>query len=167
VVVPVAATPTIATITASPLAPGILTARANVSTASADPDLTNNSASTTVDVFQPITIDVAPRDNLNVLNLKRGGIVDVAILTTDALDASAVDATSVCFGDAEAPAERTCVEVHGRGHLDDVNRDRRLDLVLHFDLSRTGIDLVDTKACLIARTTSGTGVYACEVISPK
>ena len=162
-----AATPAVATVTATPLSAGVVTARANVTTISEDPDLSNNSASATIDVFQSVTIDVAPRDHLNVLNLKRGGSVSVAILTTDAFDASAVDASTVCFGDADAPTERTCVEVHGRGHLEDVNRDRRLDLVLHYDLSSTGIDLGDTKACLIARTTANTGVYACEVISPK
>ena len=168
VVVQVAAdTPAVATVTATPLSAGVVTARANVTTISEDPDLSNNSASATIDVFQSVTIDVAPRDHLNVLNLKRGGSVSVAILTTDAFDASAVDASTVCFGDADAPTERTCVEVHGRGHLEDVNRDRRLDLVLHYDLSSTGIDLGDTKACLIARTTANTGVYACEVISPK
>lgn len=168
VVVQVAAhTPAIALTTATPLAAGLLTARANVTTASEDPDSTDNDASTVIDVFQPIEIDVAPRDADNIINLKRGGSVDVAILTTDTFDASLVVPTSVCFGDAEAPAERTCAEVHGRGHLEDVNRDKRPDLVLHFEVKQTGIDLGDTKACVIGRTTAGTGVYACQGISPK
>jgi len=168
VVVQVAAhTPAVALTSATPSAAGVLTARANVTTASVDPDGNDNNASTTIEVFQPIAIDVAPRDAGNILNLKRGGTVDVAILTTGTFDASLVDPASVCFGDAEAPGERTCTEIHARGHLEDVNGDKRRDLVLHFDLGRTGIDLVDTKACLIGRTTAGTGVYACEVISPK
>ena len=118
-------------------------------------------------MFQPIAIDIAPGDAQNELNLKRKGNVVVAILTTSTFDASLVAPNSVCFGDAEAPGERTCMEVHGHGHLEDVNRDNRPDLVLHFDLSRTGIDLGDTKACLIGRLTTGEGVYACDVISPK
>lgn len=168
VVVQVAAqTPAIALTSATPSSAGLLTARASVTTASEDPDGADNNASTTIEVFQPIAIDIAPGDAQNELNLKRKGNVVVAILTTNTFDAALVAPNSLCFGDAEAPGERTCMEVHGRGHLEDVNRDNRPDLVLHFDLPRTGIDLGDTKACLIGRLTTGAGVYGCDVISPK
>jgi hypothetical protein len=47
-----------------------------------------------------------------------------------------------------------------------VNRptDRLLDLLLHFEVSQTGIDLTDTKACLIGRASDGIGVYGCDTI---
>jgi hypothetical protein len=48
-----------------------------------------------------------------------------------------------------------------------VNKDKRPDLILHFEVASTGIDLGDTRACLIARTTGGTGTYGCDVVAPK
>lgn len=148
----------------TPTAPGVLTGRAEVTTASTDPDLTNNVATTTIEVFRSVTVDVSPRNTTNEVNLTRGGAVAVAILTTDDFNATTVDPASVCFGDAEAPAQRTCTEQHRTGHLEDVNGDRRLDLLLHFDVGSTGIDFGDTSACLLARTRDGVGLYGCNAI---
>lgn len=49
-------------------------------------------------------------------------------------------------------------------HLEDVNRDKRPALLLHFAAETTGIDLSDSTACLVARTTSGVGLYGCDAI---
>jgi hypothetical protein len=166
--VPVAAaTPVNITTIAVPAAAGLFTQRVEVTTSSTDPDLTDNVATATLEVFQAVAIDVSPKDPANVVNLTRGGSVTVAILTTDTFNAATVDPRSVCFGDAEAPAERTCIEQHVTGHLEDVNKDRRPDLVLHFEVSATGIDVSDTAACLRARTTGGIGLYGCEAITTK
>jgi hypothetical protein len=150
--------------TVTPTAAGLLTGRAEVTTASNDPDLADNVATSTIEVFQPIVLDVAPRDAGNVVNLGRGGSLTVAILTTAGFDASVVDPLSVCFGDAGTAAERTCSEQHATGHLEDVNRDRLPDLVLHFAVRDTGIDAGDTSACLRARTRDGIGLYGCDAI---
>src|SRR5438093_658766 len=147
-------------------AAGLLTEQATASTDSTDPDVTNNAAATTVDVFRSVTIDIQPGDSTNVVQLKRGGLISVAILSTPQFNASTVDSATVCFGDAEAPAERTCAEVHGHGHLAEVNRDGRADMVLHYDVSATGIDLGDHSACLKGRTTAGVGIYGCDAVSP-
>ena len=155
------------TVTATPTAAGLLTEQATASTDSTDPDVTNNAAATTVEVFRSVTIDIQPGDSTNVVQLKRGGLISVAILSTPQFNASTVDSATVCFGDAEAPAERTCAEVHGRGHLVDVNRDGRADMVLHYDVSATGIDLGDHSACLKGRTTAGVGIYGCDAVSPQ
>jgi hypothetical protein len=137
--VPVAAhAPVNVNTTATPSASGVFTEYAEVTTDSTDPDLSNNVASTSFEVFQSVRVDVAPGDASNVINLKRGGNLTVAILTTSEFDATLVNVASVCFGDAEAPAERTCTEKHGKGHLEDVNKDKRLDLVLHFEVSEKG-----------------------------
>lgn len=168
VVVPVAAgTPAVARSTAIPSAPGVLEVRAEVSTISNDPLLADNTATTTIEVFQPIIVDVSPRDAANVINLQRGGALAVAIMTTADFDAGSVDAASVCFGDGNAPAERSCLETHGGGHLEDVNRDGRRDLLLHFDTGTTGIDLGDVSACLTGRTLSGTGFFGCDAVAPR
>lgn len=168
VVVPVAAaTPAIVRTTGVPSAPGILTVRAGVATISNDPDLSDNSATTTIEVFQPITIDVLPRDATNVINLQRGGAVSVAILSTATFDAASVDPSSICFGDGNAAAERSCQETHGAGHREDVNRDGWRDLLLHFDTDATNIDVADTSACLTGRTASGTGFFGCDAVAPR
>ena len=163
--VPVAAaTPVNITTVAIPAATGTFTQRAEAMTSSTDPDLADNVATVTLEVFQAVIIDVSPRDPGNVVNLTRGGTVTVAILTTDTFNAATVNPLSVCFGDADAPSERTCTEQHGSGHLEDVNKDKRPDLLLHFDVAATGIDAADTSACLKARTIGGVGLYGCEPI---
>jgi hypothetical protein len=35
---------------------------------------------------------------------------------------------------------------------------------LHYDMSQTGIDLTDTRACLIGRASDGIGVYGCDTV---
>lgn len=166
--VPVAArAPVNVTATTVPAAPGLLVERAEVTTASSDPELTDNVAVASIEVFQPIAIDVAPRDATNVVNLGRGGSLTVAVLTTAAFDAAAVDPGSVCFGDAEEPGQRTCAEQHLTGHLEDVNKDRLPDLVLHYAVAATGIDPGDTQACLRGRTLNGVGVIGCDAVSTR
>ena len=151
-------------IKATPTSAGLLTQQVTVNTASTDPVGSNNTASTTIDVFRRVKVDVSPRNESNEINLTRGGSVSVAILTTDDFDATSADLLSACFGDAEAPAQRTCTEEHGTGHLEDVNKDHRPDLLLHFEVRATGIDPGDTNACLTARTRDGIGLYGCNAI---
>jgi hypothetical protein len=156
--------PLTVTTKATPTAPGQLGERAEVTTASNDPDLSNNVATTSIEVFQPLSVVVAPRSENNEVNLKRGGTVTVVILTTDDFDAMSIDPLTLCFGDAGSPSERTCTEQHRTGHTDDLNKDRRPDLLLHFEVAATGIDPGDTSACIIGRTRTGTGVYGCDNI---
>lgn len=158
---------TTASITATPTSPGLLVSRVEVTTISNDPDLTNNVATTALEVFKPVTIDVMPGDSANVLNLKRGGNVAIAILTTADFDAATVDVSTLCFGDADAAGERACAERHRRGHLEDVDNDGDRDLLLHYLVSDTGIDLGDGRACLKGRTLGGVGVFGCDAVAPQ
>ena len=163
--VPVAVNaPVAVAMVATPNAPGLLTARAAVTTTSTVPNTDDNVASATIDVFRSVTVDVAPRNDSNEINLKRGGTVTVAILTTPDFNAASIDPLTVCFGDADTPANRTCSEQHGTGHLDDVNKDKRPDLLLHFFVEATGLELGDTSACVIGRTRDGIGVYGCDAV---
>jgi hypothetical protein len=165
--VPVAlATPVNVATILTPAAAGLLTGRAEVTTTSTDPDLTDNVATTTLEVFRPVTIDVSPRNTANEVNLHRGSVT-VAIITTADFDATTVDPATVCFGDAEAPAERNCAEQHGTGHVEDVNGDKRPDILFHFAVGDTGIDFGDASACVIARTTGGVGLYGCDAVVTK
>lgn len=154
------------TMTATLTSAGLLTERAIVTSASTDSPITNNQAETTIDVFLPIAIDIEPKDSLNIVNMNRNQVT-VAVLTTDTFDAASVDVSTVCFGDADAPGERNCAEQHVTGHLQDVNKDHRPDLVLHYELAGTGIDPADTRACLKGRTTGNIGVFGCDAITTQ
>jgi uncharacterized delta-60 repeat protein len=111
-----------------------------------------------------VTVDVKPDSPDNVIPLLAGGVVPVAILTTDTFDAASVDPASVCFGSASEPSRRDCTERHGTGHLEDVNGDLRPDLLLHYETQETGIAPGDTEACLTGRTTAGVAIQGCDRI---
>jgi uncharacterized delta-60 repeat protein len=111
-----------------------------------------------------VTVDVKPDSTDNVVPLQSGGVITVAILTTDAFNAASVDPASVCFGSASDPSKRDCTEKHGTGHLEDVNGDLRLDLLLHYETQETGIAAGDTQACLTGRTFAGVAIQGCDRI---
>lgn len=114
-----------------------------------------------------VSVDVKPESTDNVVPLQAGGVVSVAILTTDSFDATTVDPASVCFGDAEDPSARACIEKHHTGHLEDVNGDGQTDLLLHYNVAQTGIDPGDTQACLTGRTYAGVAIEGCDQITTK
>ena len=106
-----------------------------------------------------VLIDVKPGDGNNPINLKNKGVIPVAILTTDLFDAQDVDPLQVRFGRGQA------IEAHQRGHLEDVNGDGRLDMVLHFLVQESGILPTDVEVCLTGKTTNGTPFQGCDSIT--
>lgn len=76
-------------------------------------------------------------------------MIPVAILSTNTFDATTVDPASVKFGPAGAG------ETHGRAHKEDVNRDGKADLVVHFRTQDTGIVCGITSVSLTGITFSG------------
>jgi uncharacterized repeat protein (TIGR01451 family) len=151
----------------TPTAAGTFDDVATVTSATSDPSSADNSASASVRVYLPVTIDIRPGDVMNVVNLGAGGVTDVAIIRTATFNPAAVDFTTVCFGDAQDPAQRDCTETHGKAHAVDVDKDRDVDLVLHYEVEHTGIDLGDVTGCLIGSTTAGIGIYGCDMISTR
>jgi uncharacterized delta-60 repeat protein len=111
-----------------------------------------------------VSVDVRPGTDSNPINLRSQGAIPVAILSTDAFDATTVDSNFVCFGDDDNPSERDCTGAHGQGHYEDVNGDGRPDLLLHYDVTETGIDPGDTRACLTGRTLAGLEVHGSDAI---
>jgi uncharacterized delta-60 repeat protein len=109
-----------------------------------------------------VPIDIKPGSTTNPIKLSSSGRIPVAIFSTSSFDATTVDPTSVCFGDAEATAQRACTATHS--NLGDVNGDGRLDLLLLFETRQTSIDPGDTQACLTGGTFSGLGVEGCDSI---
>jgi hypothetical protein len=96
----------------------------------------------------PVTIDIKPDNFPNSINPRNQGVIPVAILTTATFDATGVDPLSVEFGPAGA------TEAHGQGHIEDVDGDGDLDLVLHFRTQETGIACGDASASLTGKTVS-------------
>lgn len=126
-------------------------------------DGTALTADCTVEVgeVQRVPIDIKPGGDPNAIQVKSRGVIPVAVLTTETFDATTVDAASVCFGDAEEPSERDCTSAHG-GHLEDVDDDGDIDLLLHFETRETEIDAGDTEACLTGTTKDGVPVEGCD-----
>jgi hypothetical protein len=96
-----------------------------------------------------IDIDIKPGSYPNLINLQSRGVITVAILTTDYFDATTVDPLSVAFGPSATAEE------HGMGHIEDVDEDGDLDLLLHFNTQETGITCIDIEAVLTGETFDG------------
>jgi len=95
--------------------------------------------------------DVKPRSFPSTINLKKEGLVPVAILSTVEFDAAArVDRTSLTFG--ATGLEHSFVRC---GSPEDVNDDGLADLVCQFDTTKTGLTCGMTTATLMGRTVDG------------
>jgi hypothetical protein len=105
-----------------------------------------------------VSIDIKPGSFPNSINPRSKGVTPVAILTTDTFDATTVDPLSVEFGPNGA------MEVHERGHIEDVDGDSDLDLVLHFATQDTGIVCGDTSASLIGEIFDGQAIEGSDAI---
>jgi len=114
-------------------------------------------------------IDIQPGTSPNLvnINLKNKGVIPVAILTTATFNATTMNPSTVCFGDAEDASQRDCTEIHGTRHITDVDGDGDLDLLLHYETNQTGIDLGDTRACLTGKTFGGIAYGGCDSVKTK
>ena len=99
-----------------------------------------------------VEIDIKPGELPNSVNPRNNGVVPVAILTTTTFDATTVNPMSVRFGPNGAG------EAHGQGHLEDVDGDGDLDLVLHFRTQAAGIVCGATSASLTGQTFGGQSI---------
>ncbi|HXH41903.1 MAG TPA: hypothetical protein VNN08_24985 [Thermoanaerobaculia bacterium] len=99
-----------------------------------------------------VVIDIKPGSFPNSVNVGSSGVIPVAIMTTPSFDATTVDASTVRFGPGNA------VEAHGRGHLEDVDGDGHLDMVLHFRTDASAIPCGATSATLTGQTTGGQAI---------
>lgn len=106
----------------------------------------------------PVTLDIKPGGLPNSVNPRSRGVIPVAILTTSTFDATTIDPLSVRFG------LRGATEAHGRGHIEDVDGDGDLDLVLHFRTEETGIGCGETSASLTGRTFEGQEIEGADSI---
>ena len=108
----------------------------------------------------PITVvmDIKPGTFPNSINPRSNGVIAAAILTTDTLDATTVDPSSIEFGPHGA------TEAHGRGHFEDVNGDNRLDLILHFKTREIGIECGTASISISGTTLEGAMIEGADSI---
>ncbi|KJK48078.1 hypothetical protein UK23_17995 [Lentzea aerocolonigenes] len=96
--------------------------------------------------------DVKPRSFPSSINVKKEGLIPVAILSTAEFNAvTQVDRTSLTFG--ATGLEQSFVRCGSPG--EDVNDDGRADLVCQFDTTKTGLTCGMTTATLVGRTVDG------------
>ncbi len=105
-----------------------------------------------------ITIDIKPGDRSNVINPKSKGVIPVAILTTDSFDATTVEPATALFGPTGTEAREL------KAAVEDVNGDRRPDMLLFFATVQTGVRCGDIVARLTAQTSDGTAVEGSDSI---
>ena len=103
-----------------------------------------------------VDIDIKPGSDPNSINCNNANeTITVAILTTDDFDATAVDHTTVTFeGASETHIDRR--KGVARRHVEDVDLDGDLDLLLHFRLGETDLDCDSALGILTGETFDGT-----------
>jgi hypothetical protein len=106
----------------------------------------------------PVVVDIKPGSDPNSINPKSKGVIPVAVLTTDDFDATSVDPLSVEFGPNGAK------ETHGKGHIEDVDGDGDMDMVLHFKTQDSGIQCGQTAVTLTGETIGGIAITGTDAI---
>jgi hypothetical protein len=93
-----------------------------------------------------VGLDIKAGTNPNDINPQGKQRIPVTVLTTESFDATQVNWETVFFGPDEA------TEYHERAHIEDVDLDGDMDIVLHFNTPDTGIACGDTEATLTGET---------------
>jgi hypothetical protein len=88
-----------------------------------------DTATVTVQVIQRVQIDIKPGSTTNAIHLNNDGEIVVNLFSSASFDAATVDISTVQFAGAG-------VKSYG---FEDVNRDGRLDLVLHYRIEDTNL----------------------------
>jgi photosystem II stability/assembly factor-like uncharacterized protein len=114
---------------------------------------------------QPVEIDIKPDSDVNSIKCTNPNVlIPVAILTTDAFDATAVDHATVVF---EGANESHINKKSGQPlrHEEDVDKDGDFDLLFHFRLSNTSLTCQSTQATLTGRTFDGSAITGSDSVS--
>jgi hypothetical protein len=102
-----------------------------------------------------VEIDILPGSSRNSINPTKKGVIPVAILSTDAFDATTVDPSTVRFGTSGAPPAFA---------LDDVDDDGDVDMLLRFRTQAVGITCGMTSVSLTGQTLAGQAIEGADSI---
>ncbi len=113
-----------------------------------------------------VTLDVLPNEAANFLSCNNADeIIPVAILSTSTVAGEALNFDAATIAPASARfGPKAASEIHGEGHLEDVDHDGDLDLLLHFRFGDTGIKAGDQSANLLVQTKLGRPLRGCNAI---
>ena len=96
------------------------------------------------------------------IRLGRHRSVKVAVLGSEDLDVSEIDARSLRLGPDGAPAKMRGRKHARRRHYRDVNRDGYPDLKIRFKLRKSGIQKGDSEVCLTGSMQDGSLITGCD-----
>ena len=127
-----------------------------------------------------VSIDIKPGSFPNSINCdNENGLIPVAILSSPEFDARTVDHTTVTFGPNGATEAHCIVPPKSKDkglssagpclpkrHEEDVDGDGDIDLVFHFQHSKTGLTCSDTVGILKGKTYDGTEIIGSDAIRP-
>jgi len=135
-----------------------------------------------------LTIDISPGSDINPINLKKKGVLPVAILGRSSVDAiegenldngedfdkgigfdliDMIDYSTLKFHGASPKHDLTDPETFA-DHREDVNGDGFMDLVIHFNTQEiTGLNKSSIEGCLEGKTKSGQSLKGCDTIRCK
>lgn len=103
-------------------------------------------------------MDIKPDSSENPVNPKSQGVLPVALLSSAALNATKIDASTLRLGPGEAKAEPPFV------HAEDVNGDGLVDLMLQFPTQEIGLATGMTTLCMTGTLPDGRAFQACDSI---
>ena len=98
----------------------------------------------------PVSIDIKPGSYPNSINLDSKGVVAVAVLTTDNFDASLFTPEMAHLFDSALINESCENATFVRWVREDVDGDKRLDIVFFFDAQKLTLTTATTNATLMA-----------------
>lgn len=145
------------------LPPGNYKVEGGISTFSTPPDSTHSGAlnlAITIAAATPVTIDVLPGDETNLIDHTADVQIPVAVITEGGFDATQVDPLEVYFGAWQA-------ESVGVPDVTDAGGDPALDILFDFELQETGINCGDTSVTLEGETYAGEAIIGVDTIETE
>lgn len=112
----------------------------------------------------PVDIDIKPGSDPNSINCNNANeLITVAVLTTDNFDATQIDHETVEFeGAMESHINKKTYE--SRRHVEDVDLDGDLDLVLHFLLIESNLTCESVEGTLTGELFDGTPIEGMDAV---